>query len=44
MTDKYAVVGNPIDFSRSPFLRGEFARSVDHALAYTKVLGHSGRR
>lgn len=42
MTDKYAVIGNPIDFSKSPFIHGEFARSVDHALTYTKILGPLG--
>lgn len=42
MTDKYAVIGNPIDFSKSPFIHGEFARSLGHDIAYTKILGPIG--
>lgn len=42
MTDSYAVIGNPIDFSKSPFIHGEFARSLGHSIAYTKILGPLG--
>ncbi len=42
MTDKYAVIGNPIDFSKSPFIHGEFARSLGHDIAYAKILAPIG--
>lgn len=42
MTDQYAVIGNPIDFSKSPFIHGEFARSLGHDIAYSKILGPIG--
>lgn len=42
MTDRYGVIGNPIDFSKSPFIHGEFARSLGHDIEYTKILGPLG--
>lgn len=42
MTDPYAVIGNPIDFSKSPFIHGEFARALGHDIAYTKILAPIG--
>jgi shikimate dehydrogenase len=42
MTDLYAVIGNPIDFSKSPFIHGEFARSLGHDIEYSKILGPIG--
>ena len=42
MTDKYAVIGNPIDFSKSPFIHMSFARSSQQDIEYTKILGPVG--
>jgi shikimate dehydrogenase len=42
MTDKYAVIGNPIDFSKSPFIHMSFASSTQQDIAYTKILGPLG--
>lgn len=43
MTDRYAVIGNPIDFSKSPFIHMSFAQSADQDIEYTKVLGPLGQ-
>ena len=42
MTDKYAVIGNPIDFSKSPFIHMSFASGTQQDIAYTKILGPLG--
>lgn len=42
MTDRYAVIGNPIDFSKSPFIHGEFARALGQEIEYGKILGPIG--
>jgi shikimate dehydrogenase len=36
--DRYAVLGNPVAHSRSPFIHGEFARQTGHPVRYGRVL------
>ncbi|HUH41032.1 MAG TPA: shikimate dehydrogenase [Castellaniella sp.] len=38
MTDRYAVIGNPIAQSKSPFLHTAFARQFGHDLSYEALL------
>ena len=43
MSDRYAVIGNPVAHSRSPSIHTLFARSLGEDIQYGAILGRPGR-
>ena len=42
MTDRYAVIGNPIGFSKSPLIHGMFAEATQQDMDYSAIEGPLG--
>jgi shikimate dehydrogenase len=42
MSDRYAVIGNPIGFTKSPFIHGTFAKATGQDIVYEAIEGPLG--
>jgi shikimate dehydrogenase len=43
MTERYAVIGNPVAHSQSPFIHTEFARAENRSIRYERLLAATDR-